>query len=284
MTQSNKTVSIKESLVSVVEHLETLAKQPVDDLFNKDFMQIGKSDLYLHKQDLVILTGQKYSRKTSLALSIVRKLAVESNRVMGFISCCELDASSITLRLLAQKAEVSLSKLRCGLLKKQDVDKIQTAAEKLFDAPIFINEFPASVVTYKDLEAEIENMVENHNVEAVFIDSLECIKDVSNQKESGMLFKKLKVLSEELNIAIVLISPLEILEKTSIFYLKKIVRNDDVDMLFVLNREFNKDENVKVQPCNLSVEKDTIFGVRDVALSFTLNSARFDFEEESYEK
>ena len=284
MAQNNKIVSIKESLVAVLEYLENHAKKPFDDSFNKDFMQIGKSGLYLHKQDFVILTGQNSSGKTSLALSILRKLAVESNRAIAFISCCELDAISITLRLLSQKAEVSLSKLHIGLLKKDDVEKIKLAAENLFETPIFLNEFSDSAVTYKDLEAEIENMVKKYNVETVFIDSLDCIKEISNQNERKMLFKKLKALAGKLNIAIVLISSLEIFEKTSIFGLKKIVRNDDVDMLLVLNREFNRDENVKVQPCNLSVEKDDVFGVRDIALSFTLNGARFDFEEESYEK
>lgn len=85
--------------------------------------------------------------------------------------------------------------------------------------------------------------------------------------------ESLKKLAEELNISIVFISALD----ESPRVLNRVENNDYIDMVLLLERDFNKDENVDVQLCKLIINKDTVYDGREILLSFALKCTKFEY-------
>lgn len=85
--------------------------------------------------------------------------------------------------------------------------------------------------------------------------------------------ESLKKLAEKLNISIVFISALA----ESPRVLNRGENNDDVDMVLLLERDFNKDENVDVELCKLIINKDTVYDGREIPLSFALKCTKFEY-------
>lgn len=287
MTPKNKTVSIKETFNLVLDYLDNEGDKSVTTNLKKgDSIQIWDTDLYFRKKNLIVLTGKRSRGKTSLALSMLRNIALDSKRAVCFISCDEQDNNSVTLNLLAQESEIALHKIRSAEFTKDDVSKIENATARLYNAPIFLhaNSKPA----YEELEAEIRNMVQNLNVEVVFIDNPELTNGLSivNKipswefanpiiEELYKIFESLKKLAEELNISIVFISALA----ESPRVLNRVENNDDIDMVLLLEREFNKDETVDAELCKLIIYKDTVYDGREIILLFELNCTKFEYVE-----
>ena len=85
--------------------------------------------------------------------------------------------------------------------------------------------------------------------------------------------ESLKKLAEKLNISIVFISALA----ESPRVLNRGENNDYIDMVLLLERDFNKDENVDVQLCKLIINKDTVYDGREIPLSFALKCTKFEY-------
>ena len=72
------------------------------------------------------------------------------------------------MRLFAQEARVPMQKIRSGMLKVDDVKKIQDAAGRWFEAPLYTVDTPNMKLI--DLRAVARRMVKNNKVEIIFID------------------------------------------------------------------------------------------------------------------
>ena len=166
---------------------------------NLDVMTSG-----FQNSELIIIGARPSIGKTALALSMIQYIACEKRIPCGFFSL-EMPYESIGMRLLAQEARVPMQKIRSGMLKIEDVKKIQDAAGRWFEAPLYTVDTPNMKLL--DIRAVARRMVKNNEVKIIFIDYIGLITIDDNKKEQweqvSEISKSLKALARELQIPIV---------------------------------------------------------------------------------
>ena len=112
---------------------------------------------------------------------------------------------SIGMRLLAQEARVPMQKIRSGMLRVEAIKKVQDAAGRWFEAPLYVVDTPN--MRLLELRAMARRMVTNQHVKIIFIDYIGLITTEDNKKEQweqvSEISKSLKALARELQIPIV---------------------------------------------------------------------------------
>lgn len=156
--------------------------------------------------ELIIIGARPSIGKTALALSMMQHIALEKKIPCGFFSL-EMPAESIGMRILAQEARVNMSRMRSGMLKLDDVKKIQDAAGRWFEAPLYTIDTPN--MRLLEIRAMARRLVANNGVKIIFIDYIGLITTEDNKKEQweqiSEISKSLKALARELEIPIVVL-------------------------------------------------------------------------------
>lgn len=170
----------------------------------------AKLDTYtsgFQNSELIIIGARPSIGKTALALSMMRYIAVEKKIPCGFFSL-EMPYESIGMRLLSQEARVPMNRIRAGTLKLDDVKKVQDAAGRWYDAPLYIVDTPN--MRLLELRAMARRLVVNQKVKIIFIDYIGLVAtedtSVPVYEQVSEISKSLKAMARELQIPIVALS------------------------------------------------------------------------------
>ena len=156
--------------------------------------------------EMIIVGARPSMGKTALALSMMQHIAIDKKIPCGFFSL-EMAADQIGQRLLSQVARIPGTKLRSGMLKTEDFQKLQDAASLCYDSPLYIVDTPNMKLL--DLRAMARRMRANQKVEIIFIDYIGLItsenEDAPVYEQQSAISKSLKSLARELCIPIVVL-------------------------------------------------------------------------------
>jgi replicative DNA helicase len=159
--------------------------------------------------DLVILASRPSVGKTSLALNIMRFLALEKETPCAIFSL-EMSKEALVQRLLCMQAQVDAQRVRTGYINKDEVKKITRAAQDLKSAPIFIDDTPA--IPFLELKAKARRIVRQENVQFLVVDYMQLMqgpKSAENrQQEISSISRSLKAMAKELGIPVMAVSQL----------------------------------------------------------------------------
>lgn len=159
--------------------------------------------------DLVILASRPSVGKTTFALNILRYLSIEK-KIPTAIFSLEMTKEQLAFRLLCMQGRVDAQKIRRGIIKREEIRKLTSAANKLAKAPIFIDDTAA--IPILELKAKARRIVKEAGVKLIVVDYLQLIqgpKDVDNrQQEISAISRSLKALAKELNITVLALSQL----------------------------------------------------------------------------
>jgi len=159
--------------------------------------------------DLVILASRPSVGKTTFALNIMRFLSIEK-KIPTAIFSLEMTKEQLAFRLLCMQGRVDAQKIRRGIIKREEIRKLTSAANKLAKAPIFIDDTAA--IPILELKAKARRIVKEAGVKLIVVDYLQLIqgpKDVDNrQQEISAISRSLKALAKELNITVLALSQL----------------------------------------------------------------------------
>lgn len=159
--------------------------------------------------DLIIIAGRPSMGKTSLALGIVMHAAMEEGIPTAIFSL-EMSMSHVVQRMLCAEARVEAYRLRTGRLGDKDWPKLTTAAGRLSEASIHIDDTPSMNVL--ELRAKARRVKAEHGIGLLAIDYLQLLKGggrfESRQQEMTEICRSLKALAKELEIPIVALSQL----------------------------------------------------------------------------
>lgn len=202
------------SYYSISESIKEICKQlQENENLDNDNAIVVNEKLIFQKGDLVVLGSRPGIGKTSFALSLTRKLAMEQSLPVGIISL-ETNMYYITLRLLSQIVEVKYEKLRYRKLSKSDISKIEKASAVLSRSPIYINDERA--VSLEHIKKTVIDF-SKQKVQIVFIDYLSLIKElgvlcceyveITDEYAARVeyILHSLKQLASDLNIVIILL-------------------------------------------------------------------------------
>jgi len=167
----------------------------------------------LQKSDLIVLAARPSLGKTSLALDIVKHVALHEKVPVGIFSI-EMAKEQIVDRLIAAEANINLWKLRTGKLSSEgdgnDFERIAAALDRLAQAPIFIEDIPSPTIL--QMRAMARRLQAEHGLGLLVVDYLQLIRPTratdSEVQQITEISRNLKALAKELNIPILAISQL----------------------------------------------------------------------------
>jgi replicative DNA helicase len=160
--------------------------------------------------DLIIVAARPGMGKTSYTLAVARNAAMDFGKGVAFFSL-EMSNVQLVQRLISMEAEIPGSKLRSGQLEDYEWQQLNSAIEKLSEAPIFIDDTPG--INVFELRAKCRRLKMQHDIQMVVIDYLQLMTGGSDQKgnreqEISMISRSLKGLAKELNIPVIALSQL----------------------------------------------------------------------------
>ncbi|MGB9823624.1 MAG: replicative DNA helicase [Candidatus Hydrothermia bacterium] len=243
-----------------------------------------------HKGDLVIIASRPSQGKTSLVLSIIRYLSVELGKPTALFSL-EMPEDQIGLRLLCMQARVDISKVRKGMVREEEFEKLTAAASELIKAPIFVDDTASLPIL--ELRAKARRIKREHNVEAIFVDYLQLIKGPENaenrQQEISAISRSLKALAKELQVPVIALSQLSRAieqradKRPQLSDLRESgAIEQDADLVIFLHKPRSEDDSLYGELQNPDNVVEVIIGkhrngpIGEVKLTFIKEYARFE--------
>lgn len=164
----------------------------------------------LQKTDLIILAARPSVGKTSLALDIARRAAVNYGVPVGIFSL-EMSTQQLIDRMISAQSAVNAWKLRTGKgLQDSDFSYLRDAIDSLSKAPIFINDTPG--LNILSMRSAVRKMKSEHNLGLVVVDYLQLMTPLRNSdsmvQQVTEISRSLKSLAKELDIPVLALSQL----------------------------------------------------------------------------
>ena len=163
----------------------------------------------LQPSDLILIAGRPSMGKTAFALSIAQHVGIKLHMKILFLSL-EMSSQQLVQRMLSSEGRVDSLSVRTGRLQAQDWHRLTSAAGRLSEAPIFIDDSPGLSVL--EVRAKARRMKSEHGLDLIVIDYLQLMRGRANldnrQQEVSEISRSLKALAKELNVPVVALSQL----------------------------------------------------------------------------
>ncbi len=203
--------NIKDALVEAWDRIERIHENQ-DGLRGvpTGFASLDKMLSGLQKSDLIILAARPSMGKTSLALDIARKAAVEHGVPVGIFSL-EMSSQQLIDRMLAAESSVDSWKLRTGKLSKDhEFAYLREGLDRLSKAPIFIND--QAGINIMNMRSAVRRMKSEHNLGLVIVDYLQLMTPMrstdSMVQQVTEISRSLKGLAKDLDVPVLALSQL----------------------------------------------------------------------------
>jgi replicative DNA helicase len=209
---------IKGSFVKVGDMMKDSIKM-VEKLFERKTMITGVPTGFkdfdaktagLQPADLIIVAARPGMGKTAFSLNIAARAAFSGYGVAVF--SLEMAKEQLALRLLCSEARVDNARVRTGYLSDRDFPKLATAAGKLHDALIYIDDTPA--ISVLELRAKARRLARDRDKKLglIIVDYLQLMRGTgaaqNREQEISEISRSLKALAKELNVPVMAISQL----------------------------------------------------------------------------
>ncbi len=159
--------------------------------------------------DFIVIAGRPSMGKTAYSLDIARYAAIEHDIPVAIFSL-EMSKEQVAIRMLCSEAKVDGTMLRRGFLKDTDWPRLTTAAGRLSDAPIFIDDSAAPSVL--EMRAKARRLKAEREIGLLIIDYMQLIQGRHGidrrEQEISEISRSLKALAKELNIPVIALSQL----------------------------------------------------------------------------
>lgn len=204
-------VSIRDVLEGYFEQAGSETQDPSKGLAQIKTGYPGLDGLLggLQRSDLIILAARPSIGKTTLALDIARRVAVEQKACVAMFSL-EMSAESVVQRMLSAQADVDFWQVRLGKFLEHEEKKIMTAAGTLSDTNIYIDDTPQ--VGTMSVTSKAKRLDFERRLDLVIIDYLQLIQGEGRRdtrvQELSQITRALKLMARELNVPVIAVSQL----------------------------------------------------------------------------
>ncbi len=163
----------------------------------------------LNNSDLILLAARPGMGKTSLALNVALNVARAGGTVAVF--SLEMSREQLATRLLSSEALVENNRLRTGLLRETDWEKIAGAATVLNRLDVRIDDNP--LLSVADMNAKCRRL---DSLSLVVVDYLQLMTSAGGSSRGGEnrqqvvsdMSRMLKIMAKELNVPVICLSQL----------------------------------------------------------------------------
>ena len=156
----------------------------------------------LKPSEVMVIAGQGRTGKTSLAISIAKKNAVDGKIPCAFFS---LEMSNVKLvnRLISSVCDIDGDKIQNGQLNHDEWEKLDEHISRLLDSPLYIDD--ESALSIDELGERMRKFSSEHGVKLFIIDYLQLI-DCSKHNHWDELLRcmwSLRKMADELGATII---------------------------------------------------------------------------------
>jgi len=201
---------IKDVVKESFKAIETLySRQDLITGVPTGFERIDDLTAGLQKSELIIIAGRPSMGKTAFALNIALHAAMEA-QIPTAIFSLEMSKEQLAFRLLSSEARVDAQRLRKGFLGETDWPKLTTAAGRLSEAPLYIDDTAA--ITVLEMKAKSRRLKADRKLGLIVVDYIQLMRSSysheSREREISDISRSLKALAKELNVPVVALSQL----------------------------------------------------------------------------
>jgi replicative DNA helicase len=149
--------------------------------------------------------------KTAFVLGLAQHAARATKKAVAIFSL-EMSKSELIQRLLAAEAMIDSSHIRTGKLNDVEWHKLMTAAGRLAQDPIYIDDQGA--ITLMELRAKCRRLAARRELAMVVVDYMQLMevgtsrREQNRQQDVSEISRGLKLLARELNVPVVAVSQL----------------------------------------------------------------------------
>ncbi len=287
-TGSHKFIALKDTLHEAWERLEHLHNTK-DQLrgVHTGFADLDSKLSGFQKSDLIILAARPSMGKTSLALDIARKAAV-NHKVPVAIFSLEMSSQQLVDRMLSAESQVDAWKIRTGhnLSVSDDFKAIGDAISRLSDAPIYIDDQPGNNIL--KMRAVARRLKNEKGLGLIVVDYLQLMLPTNINKNNDNIVQQvteisrsLKNLARELEVPVLALSQLsraveqrggkprlsDLRDSGSI--------EQDADVVMFIHRETDQDAGGKKAEAEIMIEKHRNGPTGTVKLCFDSKKTTF---------
>jgi replicative DNA helicase len=206
-------VAIKDLLTDSFEKIEELYhnKRLITGV-PSGFIDLDTLTSGFQRSEFIVIAARPSMGKTAFTLNVAEHVAIEQKLPVAFFSL-EMSKESLVHRLLASEARVDGNRLRTGFLKESEWPRLTTAAGRLGDAELYIDD--TAGMTALEVRAKSRRlMVETDGrLAMVVIDYMQLNRGhgrtENRQQEISNISRSLKALAKELRIPVVALSQLK---------------------------------------------------------------------------
>ena len=206
----SRSVPLRDIIRSSIEMIDNLyqRKENITGIAT-GYRDLDMKTAGLQSSDLIVMAGRPSMGKSALATCIAEHVGVVEKKPVAFFSL-EMSKEQLVQRILCSHARVDAHKVRTGFLSQADWPRLVTAAGKLSEAPIFIDDSPG--ISIMELRAKARRLKAQHDIQLIILDYLQLMQGQSNsenrQQEISEISRSLKALARELKVPIIAISQL----------------------------------------------------------------------------
>lgn len=269
--------SAKDVMLEVVEYIERRIKGPENEVL----LETGFPYLSFQKEDLIVLASKPGIGKTNFVLSLISQLILDKQAPVALISPI-LPECEIGIRLVSINSGIHFAKVRSGMLGKEEVEKIQEIAGRLFESPFYIYNEPNC--SLKNIKKKVIDFAMEKHIQLLIVDAFEYLQDLVDARESEYrtiltnLLREFRYLANELHIPIIITMNIpnfkSDLEPNLLDFKKYMIIPEEADKVVFLHRERNKTGFVK-QDAKLIVAKNTSGPTGDISVRFYSSTGKF---------
>lgn len=207
-------VHLKDELGEAWDRMDRLHKSGTDLRgISSGFQELDNKLSGFQKSDLVILAARPSMGKTSLALDIARKTAVNHNNAVCIFSL-EMSSQQLVDRMLSAESRVDAWKLRTGkITAEDDFGRLRDSLDLLSKAPIFIDDQPGNTIT--KMRSVARRLKSERDIKLIIVDYLQLMIPSGRMRNSDSMVnqvteisRSLKTLARELDTPIMALSQL----------------------------------------------------------------------------
>jgi len=175
------------------------------------FNDLDRLTAGLQPADLIVVAGRPSMGKTAFSLNIAAHAALHAGIGIAVFSL-EMAKEQLGLRMLCSEARVDHSKVRSGHLAEREFPALVSAAGRLAEAPIYIDDTPA--ISILELRAKSRRLVRDRDkkIGLIIVDYLQLMRGMSmvqnREQEISEISRSLKALAKELYVPVIAISQL----------------------------------------------------------------------------
>jgi replicative DNA helicase len=159
--------------------------------------------------EYIVIAARPSVGKTAFALNIAQNVGIHLKKGVAIFSL-EMSKEALVQRMLCSEARIDSQRLRKGLLRTEEWGPLTTAAGKLAESNIYLDETPG--ITDMQLRAKARRIQSRHGLDMIIVDYMQLMTSLRGQEsrtqEISEISRSLKSLARELAIPVVAISQL----------------------------------------------------------------------------